>query len=382
MGQHLTYTTRLVFQEPEDYNKLWATLLAHRDAFNTASKLRYTKGSRNSIRELHSLFYHSYRDQYPEVPSQVLVRAEQECLSKYRSAKSNKHKLQAPIHKKKLSMRLDKRLYAWKNSRFNLTTLQGRISCELQLYDRLQTMLDSYEFCDPELFVKDNEVWIAITFDIPVLKAKEGSAIGVDLGIRMTAVTSEGRFYRDKKFNDEKRRLRYQKRQLQSKGTKSAKRHLKKLRRKEHNKNHNQAHKIANAILNDTDADIIVLEDLSKIKTKKHPNQNKNAISQVPFFLLKEILAYKAPLMRKTVITVNPTNTSQIDHRTGEKNGLRQGRRYYGKDGVVLDADHNASVNIANKGTQRTKHPISYQLILDGQAVVNQPKSLGLLVQG
>ena len=72
---------------------------------------------------------------------------------------------------------------------------------------------------------------------------------------------------------------------------------------------------------------------------------------------------------------VDPRFTSQLDSRTGRKDGERKGRRYYGQDGVVLDADYNAAINIA----KRTKLPASFAVSLDGtlnfrgQAAVNPP---------
>lgn len=374
MEQILTYTTRLRCEAPE---KLIAVLEAQRLAFDYCSQVRFEKGTKNSITELHSLVYYPFRESYPEIPAQVVIRAEQECLSTYRSIKSNKHKIDKPVEKKALSMRLDHNLYTYKGDgifKFSTLEIYKTITAELELYPRLQELLDTYNFCDPELFVKDDEIWIALSFKIPVLKPKEELAIGVDLGIRMAAVTSEGKFYQDKEFNARKRKLRYLKRELQSKidldrNAKEAKRHLKKLRRKEAAMNRNQTHHLANRILQDTEADVIVLEDLSGLKKKKHKNQNKNKISQVPFYMLSQVISYKAPLLRKTVTMVDPSFTSQTDHRTGERDGEKRGRRYYGSDGVILDADHNAAVNIAAK----TKHPISYNFVLDGQAAVSRP---------
>ena len=72
-------------------------------------------------------------------------------------------------------------------------------------------------------------------------------------------------------------------------------------------------------------------------------------LSQTPFYLLKQILTYKAPSVGKTVISVNPSYTSQIDHRTGLKDGVRKGMRYTCKDGVVLHADFNAAINIRER---------------------------------
>jgi len=91
----------------------------------------------------------------------------------------------------------------------------------------------------------------------------------------------------------------------------------------------------------------------------------------MPFYLLLEILSYKALLKGKKVVTVNPYNTSQDDYRNLEK-GVRKGCRYYASDGKVLDADWNASINIAKRYSQKKeamgiKHPISFSEPLDGE---------------
>lgn len=375
---NITYNTKIIFNCQEDYSKILKVLESQRYCFNECSKVHFDSKN-NSITELHGKFYRNFRGFNPEIPAQIVVRAINETLATYRTIKSNRHKIQNPPEKKRNSIRLDKKLYKWINGSLKLTTLEGRITVNILKYPKLEEYLSTYRICDPLLFERDGEIWIALTFDIPEFITKRDSACGVDLGIRMAAVTSEGKFYRDKKFNGRKRKLRFLKRKLQSKGTKSAKRHLKKVRRKERNINKNQSHLLANSILRNCKADVLVLEDLSKIKAKKNKFQNKNAISQTPFFQLKQILSYKAPIYRKTVISVNPRYTSQIDHRTGEKDGTRQGRRYYGQDGVVLDADQNAAINIA----KRSKHPVSYITVLDGQATVNSPivcKSLDLKI--
>ena len=49
------------------------------------------------------------------------------------------------------------------------------------------------------------------------------------------------------------------------------------------------------------------------------------------------------------LVLVNPAYTSQIDSRTGLLQGTRRGDRFYGLDGVVLDADTNAARNILQR---------------------------------
>jgi IS605 OrfB family transposase len=364
----LTYTTKLDLTE-EDRFELIAVLESQRLAYNECSNVRFNSVSKNSIVDLHKAFYHTFRVCQPQIPSQIVISAEQECLSAYRSIKSNKHKINKPIQKKKLSLRLDARSFSFKKGQFSIISLNKRIKCKPVLYPKLEDLINKRKFCDPLVFEKNGEVWIALTFKFEHNVVQESSACGIDLGKRIAAVTSEGKFYQDKKFNKRKRNIRYLKRKLQSKGTKSAKKHLRCLRRKESNITKNQSHILANAILKDCKANVIVVEDLKGIKVKKHNKQNKNSISQVPFYKLRQILTYKAPFYGKLLLSVNPAYTSKIDHRTGKSDGSRQGRRYYGKDGVVLDADQNAAINIA----LRSKLPVSYITILDGQAIVNSP---------
>lgn len=376
----ITYNSKIIFEKESDLSSVKKVLEWHRDATNAALKTHFGS-KKNSIVDLHRAFYAQYRLNNPKVPSQIVIKAEQECLKCYRTIKGNKHKISAHPIKKSLSLRLDKRLYSCRKicDKLTISLISSglRVKVALQSYSKLDELLGKYRFCDPLIFEKNGDLWMSLTFDVPESPVNPLSCVGVDLGKRVAAVTSEGNFYQDKNFNNQKRKLRHLKDSLKSRassGSRSAKKHLHKLRRKEHNKNRNQTHRLANAILSEAQGQAIILEDLKGLKVKKHPSQNKNSISQVPLFDLRRILTYKAPIYGKTVITINPRFTSQIDHRTGRRDGVRQGRRYTCADGITLDADHNASVNIA----LRSKLPVSDATtlrgaVLDGQAIVNSP---------
>ena len=364
----ITYNTELLTDNQEDLDSLKSILENHRVVFNIASKEQFNE-KKNSIVILHSKVYHPTRKQFPKINSQVIIKAEQECLAMYRSAKSNKHKIKKPIEKKNLSIRLDKRLYSFPTKEsLKITTSSGKKHFKFKLYPKLVELLNKYKYADPLLYVNDNKIYISLPFDNKIEKQKSKLALGVDLGMRRVAACSDGRIIIDRKFNGDKRKLRHLKDSLKSKGTKSARKHLRKLRHKEHNKNRNQTHLVANEILK-TNCDTIVLENLKGIKSKKHKFQNKRAISQVPLFELRRILTYKAENMGKSVILVSPAYTSQIDSFSGIKEGVRRGCRFYALSGIVYDADLNASRNIGN----RSKLPVSYGNILDGQATVNSP---------
>lgn len=364
----LTYITKILSDRQEDLSDLRKLLEYERDVFNLASIEQYPEKNR-SIVVLHNKVYAKVRKERPEIPSQVVIRGEQACLSAYSTIKSNKHRISKPVEKKRLSIRLDKRLYAPVEKGFiRITTAHGRKRFGMALYPKLEDLLDQYQYKDPLVFERNGDLYLAMTFDVAVELVKQKMALGVDLGCRVNAATSDGRLIIDKKFAKEKRRLRFLKRQLQSCGTKSARRHLKKISHKEANKNKNQTHLIANAILQ-TNADTIVLENLKSIKVKKHKGQNKNRISQVPLYELRRIITYKAGHMGKHVMLVCPSYTSQIDCLTGKLEGERRGRRFYAKSGLIYDADINASINIA----KLSKLPHSQSNLLAGQAVVTRP---------
>jgi transposase, IS605 OrfB family, central region len=365
---------------PEDIKLIMDLMEEYCIVVNKASKLQFEK-QLNSITTLHNAFYYEMRSEHKNFPSQMIIRAEMESLASYKSIKSNKHKITKPFEKHNLSIRLDKRLYSKTDdkTKIRITTKEKKKEFQIIFYPKLQELMDKYDYVDPLLFVKNNKLMIGLTFDNKAEKQKESLCLGVDLGIRRVATCSDGRLIIDKKFNAEKRKLRYNKRQLQSKGTKSARKHLNKLKSKEKNKNKNQTHLVANEILK-TNANIIALENLKGIKAKKYKTQNKNAVSQVPFFELRRVLTYKAENMGKHVCLVSPAYTSQIDNVSGIKEGSRKGCRFYAKSGLVYDADINAAINIA----RRSKHPISNGNFLDGQGKVKRPNAyqslLSLLV--
>ena len=367
--QNLTLKSELKFNSDSDRIDLIEALKAERTAFNICSQIHFGK-VKNSIVELHADCYDKIRYSNPEIKSQLIIKAENNCLSAYKSIKSNKHKLTKPIEKKRLSTRYDARLSTYSEGIFRLTTLKKRVEARPVMYDRLKTYLSKYKFGDILLYSDGIKVFVCLTFKVEETPIIPKLAIGVDLGIRRFATTSDGKLIISKKYNREKRKLRHLKSKLKSKGTKSAKRKLKTLRRKEFNHNNNFNHLLANEILR-TKANLIVIEDLDvkQLKSKKVRYQNKNRISQVSFAKLRFILTYKAGLVNKQVVCVSPYYTSQIDHANGKISGERKGCRFYSESGLIYDADVNAAVNIA----YRSNLPISYKNVLDGQGFVSNP---------
>jgi len=373
----LTYNIRLHFKNQEEENLLLETLLEHQKVWNHISEYMFNNFKHKKLDKkiLYDKTYKNCRKLFPNCPSQVIIRAKDSVYSAYATIRSNKQDIVEPAKQENISIRLDKRIYTFlPNNQIKLTTTGKRIICYYEPYDKFQELFSKYSVCDPLIFVRNNEIWLAVSFDIPAPTLVENSCIGVDLGIKRLATTSEGIAITDKKFLKEKRRLRYLKGLLQSKSkttfSRSSKRKLKALKRKECNKNKNKSYLIANEILK-TKANVIVMEDLTKIKEKNRGKRFNNKQSQVPYYDLRRILTYKAPLQGKIVVTVDPAYTSKNDYRGIEK-GKRQGCRYYTSDDKVFDADWNASINIANRYAMRKRVkgvelPVSFSEPIDGK---------------
>jgi IS605 OrfB family transposase len=364
-----TYNVQLIFENDEDKQSLIKSLSLKRDAFNIISKIRFGMKSCNGLMPLHQRCYKMVREQLPMLPSQFVIKAEQDVVAKYKSLRSNCHKITEPVETNRLNIQLDTRIYTWiGQDAIKLTTCNGRITAKLLKYNKVNELFSKYKLKDPSLFVRDDRVFLSIVFDDTTTFQDNKKCIGVDLGLKRLASTSEGIIIKGNEFNRTKRKIRWNKRKLQSHKSHSTRVKQTKLRRREHHFSKNYIHNVVNHLLT-TKANTIVIEDLTKIKSKFKGRRFNNRNSQMPYFLLRNILTYKAASLGKQVVIVNPHWTSQLDHR-GLDNGVRKGCRYYGLDKVVLDADLNAANNITFRYDK--EHSISCSA-LDGQVAVNQP---------
>lgn len=373
-GDKMTITYNIPLNLADEDRLFWETLLKESvKAYDECAERLRSKAVRLDLKSVHEEVYSWMRKSHPIIPAQGVIKIYKEVLSALRSIKSNKHKNAETPVKHGLNMRLDKRLYVGLDR--TGISLSGshkgkRARATFALYPKAEEMFSKYTTSDPLIFLREGTFYLSVPFNVPEVPLENNSCIGVDIGMKRLFVTSEGKYFKDKTYTDKRRKVRYAKSQLRKKNTKSSKRKLKKLKHKEQNMSKDMCYRAANVLIQSTTASTIVMEDLSKIKqtTSKTKDgfkrkRHNNAISQVPFYKFREILTYKALLSGKKVVTVSPVDTSRINSRSCRKDGTRKGCRYYCPDGMVLDADWNASVNIG----RRSKHPTSSSLPIDGR---------------
>lgn len=359
----ISYNTKLSFPSKETEARYKEVLEVEKDCYNYLSNqfdnidFRHHRLSRYDV---HYKYYKELRNKFPLLSSQMVLKVILETVGNWNTCiANNKVNFDTPI-KKHLSMILDKRLYNKLTNKTVELTIPGfkRVQCSFQRYPHLQRLFELYKAQNCNIFYKNGQFWLTIQFDVPETELIDGEALGIDRGIRRIVTCSDGTGWINREFNRERRKLRYLRRCLEAKNTKSANRHLKKLSKIERNRSKNEVHRVVNWLLA-KDYTTYVLEDLSKIKrttskktiqidgknTEVKRKKHNNRFGQIPLKEIQTTLEYKAPLLGKEVVTVEPAYTSRLDYR-GLPQGKRLGTRYYASDGELLDADGNAACNI------------------------------------
>jgi len=177
----------------------------------------------------------------------------------------------------------------------------------------------------------------------------------VDLGVKNLAVTDEGQTFSGADVEQCRQRYGSLRKVLNQCGSKSARRHLRKIRRREANFRKDKNHIISKRIVataKDTGR-AIALEDLKGINdrtTARKPERNR--LKGWAFSQLRSFISYKALLAGIPIILVDPRNTSRTCSVCGhcEKANRKSRDEFLCKHcGYSAPADWNAAKNIRMK---------------------------------
>lgn len=349
-------------------DQILPSLQAYTNAFNLVCQVGYDNKISNAI-ELHKLTYQDCRANF-NLPSQLAISARTKAVEALKSIKS-KNKYSKCPQSKLSSIRLDCNSYSLlKSGEVSILTIDGRKKIKLNIPVYYQHYFDGWKYTSADLVLKKGKVYLHISFekDIEDIKSN-GKFLGVDRGINKLAVTSNNKFY-----SGDKLKLICQKRKtlrsnLQKNGSKSAKRHLKKLSGKEKRFKADLNHKISKEIINSLNSgDTIALEKLTGIRNQKVRKRQRAALNSWNYYQLEQFLIYKAIAKGINVVYVNPAYTSQKCSKCGnidKKNRKNQANFCCKSCGFKLNADLNASRNISIRALDSYK--------LSNGAVVNQP---------
>jgi putative transposase len=192
--------------------------------------------------------------------------------------------------------------------------------------------------------------------DREVLKIE--TAVGLDVGLTSYIVDSDGHEVDNprhlkqalKKLGREQRRL--SKKQKGSNNREKQRIIVARTYERVQNQRNDFHHKVSREYVDDYD--LIVTEKLQSENMVKN-RRLARSISDASWSSLNQKLAYKAENAGKLFVQVDPRNTSQMCSQCGElvPKSLSDRRHDCPHCGLSLSRDHNASINILNRGIEK-----------------------------
>ena len=328
------------------------TIVAYTKAFNHVCTVGFNDNNYNKI----SLHHKTYQYCRTFLPSQLSCSAKDkasESLKGINTLKKKGYKISCP-KSKQCSIRYDHNSYnVWLDKKIlSISTVNGRQKFNFQTSPNLDQYKD-WRRKSAELYIKNKKVMMGITFEKEVTDSKSSNIIvGIDRGIKKIAVTSNNQFFGGGQVKQVVQHYRSLRKRLQSKGTQSAKRHLRRLSEKENRFRQNVNHCVSKQIVNSlSPGTTIVLEDLTNIRenSQKFRKEQNYWINGWSFFQLESFLKYKAMEKGCFIDFVDARYTSQKCSKCGHtERGNRKKQSIFKckKCSFELNADLNAARNI------------------------------------
>jgi putative transposase len=331
------------------HQALLDTMHAFNEAANYVAQVAFAEKTANKF-ALQKLVYGELRTTY-QLAAQLAIRAISKASEAYKRDKSIQ-----PTFKPEGALVYDERVMSFKGLlSVSLLTLQGCALVPFQVGGYQQARLDAIKG-QADLIYRKGTFYLAVTLDVPEGELGESQGtLGVDLGIVNLATDSEGESFSGELVERNRKRHHALRQRLQKRGTKSAKRHLKKLSGREGRFKRNINHVISKRIVHKAKANGqgIAIEELRHIRkrtdsTVRHSQRSRH--SSWAFGQLRFFLSYKAALAGVPLHLVDPRNTSRTCSVCGhcaKENRKSQAVFCCVQCGHTNSADWNAAINIS-----------------------------------
>ena len=359
-----------VNQEQQDILK--ETLNRFACACNDILKISLENKTTNKVRLQH-LCYKEIKERY-SLPANLVIRAIA------RVAVKRKGKKKAEFFKA-ISLDLDQRIFSFKerDMTVSIATHAGRQKgIKLSIGNYQLGLLKGQNPTSAILVYNKRKkcFYIHIVLEKPIETPFGSNPIGIDRGIYNLATTSNGLKFSGKQVKHIRNHYFKVRQSLQARGTKGAKRLLKRLSGKEQRWMANINHTISRRLVDSCKPDdVLVLEDLRYIRDRIKLARKQRLIHHSwAFGQLGSFIEYKALENRIPVVYVDPRYTSQrcpICNHIERSN--RNAHRFSCKNcGYVGNADQVASLNIRQVylDTLSDGLPVNQPLINTQQSVV------------
>lgn len=356
MQQTITIKCKLKLQSSLDESVLAKSLEQYQRACNTVSQYMFNHSFEMAQAKLNKALYHQLRNGYG-LKAQMAQSAIRNVVARYRTVKTqltqkpyryNTGKqdqygndvweskprtldwLWYPINFKRPQLDLQRnRDWSLKNNHImSINTVNGRIKVPFTCQGFDQYLDGTWQFGMAKIIHVGNKWYmhISATKELPdYLKEQSQHVVGIDRGLRFlaTAYDEHGKtlFFQGQGVLRKRRKFKRLRQQLQSKGTKSAKRRLKKIGQRENRWMTDANHQLSKTLVNSYGTDtLFVLEDLTNV-TFERRYATKDATHDLhswSFYDLENKLTYKAQMSHSQVVKVSAEYTSQRCPRCGQ----------------------------------------------------------------
>lgn len=294
--------------------------------------------------KLHRKGYYAMKEAF-NLSSQMVIRCIAKVADSYRLDKKTKRTFRLLG-----AIAYDNRLLTYKvDNIVSIWCLGGRQKISFICHNRKYL---PYIKGEADLVYKKGKFFLMQAVDIPDTDIEDVEEfIGVDFGLIEIAATSDGTKYNSKELSEYREKRQRVRSSLQSKGTKGAKKLLKRLSGKERTHGTIVNHTISKAIVKQalSEGKGVAIENLKGIRfsANKKGKRFRSRVSKWSFYQLRQFIAYKAALAGIPLIDVPPAYTSKTCSDCFHI-GSRNGKRFACNNcGAIFDADENAAKNIA-----------------------------------
>ena len=246
----------------------------------------------------------------------------------------------------------------------SINTLGKRVKVRYAVPKYFESYFDgTWKFGTGKL-VQLNHIWY---FHIPMTKdmgdtfdvSTPSHVVGIDRGLRYLAVAydekGQARYFDGQSVLKRRERFNAVRAELQAKGTKSAKRVMKRLSGRENRWMADVNHQLSKTLVQSYGKDtLFVIEDLTGVsfddKNLNRSNQGKHQLRSWTFYQLEQFLTYKAHEMGSDVLKVDAHYTSQRCPKCGR---IHKDNRHHDTHEYICDCcgfrsndDRTAAINI------------------------------------
>ncbi len=287
----------------EQHNALLETMHRFNEACDYIADIAFKMGTANK-REIQKVVYYDVRDKF-NLSAQLTIRAIAKVCEVFKRDKTIK-----PKFKPTGAIVFDQRILSFRKlEAISILTNNGRLIIPIRMGDYQKIRLDRIRG-QADLIYRNKIFYLAVVVEVPEPSKTDATGyLGIDLGIVNLATDNEGETFSGKQVDIVREKNAILRANLQEAGTKSAKRHLKRLSNREARFHHDINHIISKKIVakaKDT-RQAIALEDLKGIrKSVTVRRTQRSRFHSWAFYQLRSFIEYKAALAGIPVILIDP----------------------------------------------------------------------------